>query len=282
MTMPTFCSCGLRPRPSSGVKAMRSNGFSANSMTLTKNATTACVTAATYGSSAACRREVSSCARAAKHASTTAQNSSEPFCPAQNAATVYGVGRLRDVYAQTYWMLKSWERRPFQSETDATASARKTPYTDRVTASSRSALPRQRPEKPTTAPQSASRKAVQSAKLPRNVMRQTLLGPLSAAASYRDPHLASTSVARKVPSRPSRPSTITSLLLAASEKVSGTRPPYDTGYSCRPAVMRKSICWVATSRRTDPGTTVAPPTLTPRSKSVESAEALAASSEGVK
>ena len=45
--MPTFWSCGLRPRPSAGVKARRSNGLEPNSMTLTKNATTAEVTPAT-------------------------------------------------------------------------------------------------------------------------------------------------------------------------------------------------------------------------------------------
>ena len=83
--MPTFCSCGLSPRPSAGVKASRSNGFDPNSMTLTKNATTAEVTPATYGIRSAYRRGVSSCARLAKIESTTAQNSSDPFCPAQKA-----------------------------------------------------------------------------------------------------------------------------------------------------------------------------------------------------
>ena len=47
MTMPMFCSCGLRPRPSSGMKFSRSNGFAAKIMTRTKNTTTMLVTPAT-------------------------------------------------------------------------------------------------------------------------------------------------------------------------------------------------------------------------------------------
>jgi hypothetical protein len=54
-------------------------------MTLTKNVTTVEVTPATYGISASYRLGVRSCARLANSYSTTAQNSSEPFCPAQNA-----------------------------------------------------------------------------------------------------------------------------------------------------------------------------------------------------
>jgi len=49
MTIPGFWSCGLSPRPSAGVKAIRSNGLAANTMVHTKKATTAEVTAATYG-----------------------------------------------------------------------------------------------------------------------------------------------------------------------------------------------------------------------------------------
>src|SRR2546429_5320004 len=57
-TMPGFCSWGLSPLPSSGVKASRANGFAANSITVTKNAATAHTTPATYGSSGAWRRDV--------------------------------------------------------------------------------------------------------------------------------------------------------------------------------------------------------------------------------
>ncbi len=41
MTIPTFCSWGLSPRPSAGTKASRSKGLAAKSMTLTKKHTTA-------------------------------------------------------------------------------------------------------------------------------------------------------------------------------------------------------------------------------------------------
>ena len=52
--MPGFCSCGLSPRPSAGVKGSRSNGLAPEkSMTATKNTVTAEVTPATYGMSGA-------------------------------------------------------------------------------------------------------------------------------------------------------------------------------------------------------------------------------------
>ena len=86
--MPGFCNCGLRPRPSGGVKPRRSNGLAPpNSITDTKNAMTRLVTPATYGSSSLCRAEVSAWASAPKIDRMTAQNSSEPFWPAQNAET---------------------------------------------------------------------------------------------------------------------------------------------------------------------------------------------------
>ena len=85
MTIPTFCSCGFSPRPSAGVKASRSNGSAAKIITLTKKVMTAAVTPATYGIRWAKRRGVSSWAALAKSESTTAQKSSEPFCPAQKA-----------------------------------------------------------------------------------------------------------------------------------------------------------------------------------------------------
>ena len=56
-----------------------------NSMTATKKTTTEEVTPATYGISARVARGVSACASAPKSESTTAQNRSDPFCPAQNA-----------------------------------------------------------------------------------------------------------------------------------------------------------------------------------------------------
>src|SRR3954463_13083071 len=97
MTMPAFWSCGLRPRPSAGVKPSRSKGLAAKSITLTKNATTAEVTPATYGIISLKRRGVRSCAALAKMDNTTAQKSSEPFCPAQNAEKMYADGRLLEV-----------------------------------------------------------------------------------------------------------------------------------------------------------------------------------------
>jgi len=45
--MPGFCSCGLSPRPSIGVKFSRSNGFAPKRVTATKNSVTADVTDAT-------------------------------------------------------------------------------------------------------------------------------------------------------------------------------------------------------------------------------------------
>src|SRR3954451_6148727 len=97
ITMPTFWSCGLRPRPSAGGKPSRSKGLAANSITLTKNATTADVTPATYGIRSLKRRGVRSCATLAKRDSTTAQNRSDPFWPAQNAEKMYAEGRLLEV-----------------------------------------------------------------------------------------------------------------------------------------------------------------------------------------
>jgi hypothetical protein len=85
--MPMFWAADLT-FPSGGVKGSRANGLEAKSITITKNTTTLLVTAATYGISARYRAEVSHCASEAKVASTTAQKSSEPFCPAQNAETM--------------------------------------------------------------------------------------------------------------------------------------------------------------------------------------------------
>ncbi len=47
--MPMFCSWGLSPRPSGGVKGSRSNGLAAKTITVTKKVTTLRVVAATYG-----------------------------------------------------------------------------------------------------------------------------------------------------------------------------------------------------------------------------------------
>src|SRR5947209_18095430 len=76
-TMPGFCSWGLSPLPSSGVKASRANGFAAKSITVTKNAATAHTTPATYGSSGAWRRDVNVRASEPNTDSTLAQKRSE-------------------------------------------------------------------------------------------------------------------------------------------------------------------------------------------------------------
>src|SRR5688572_17482435 len=105
------------------------------------------------------RRPVRSCAAAAKRESTTAQNNSEPFCPAQSAEKMYADGRLRDVYAQTYSMLKSWVISPFQSEIAATRRQPEITYTERTMVELSSGRPRQRPEKERTMHQRPMRKA---------------------------------------------------------------------------------------------------------------------------
>src|SRR3989442_11950751 len=94
-TMPGFCSWGLSPLPSSGVKASRANGFAANSITVTKNAATAHTTPATYGSSGAWRRDVNVRASEPNSDSTLAQKSRLPFWPAYSADQVLKIGRLR-------------------------------------------------------------------------------------------------------------------------------------------------------------------------------------------
>ena len=87
--MPTFWSCGLRPRPSAGVNGSRSNGFEPNSMTLTKNATTADVTPGHVRHQVARSGAASAAAPGCANSdSTTAQKSSEPFWPAQKADTM--------------------------------------------------------------------------------------------------------------------------------------------------------------------------------------------------
>src|SRR5688572_24674547 len=95
--IPGFWSWGLRPRPSAGVNAIRSNGSAPKIMVQTKKAVTAEVTPPTYGSSDRYRREVSSWASAPNSDSTTAQKSSDPFCPAQNAEKMYPEGRFLEV-----------------------------------------------------------------------------------------------------------------------------------------------------------------------------------------
>src|SRR5437016_10829127 len=82
-TMPGFCSWGLSPLPSSGVKASRANGFAANSITVTKNAATAHTTPATYGSSGAWRRDVNVTASEPNSDSTLAQKSRLPLARVQ-------------------------------------------------------------------------------------------------------------------------------------------------------------------------------------------------------
>jgi hypothetical protein len=62
--------------------------LAAKTITEVKNTTTESVTAATYGISGRNRGAESHCARVAKSDRTRAQNSSEPFCPAQKAETM--------------------------------------------------------------------------------------------------------------------------------------------------------------------------------------------------
>ena len=85
--MPGFCSCGFIPRPSAGVKASRSNGLAPEkSMTAMKNTVTDERDAGDVRHAAArSAAGVIACASVANSDSTTAQNSSEPFWPAQNA-----------------------------------------------------------------------------------------------------------------------------------------------------------------------------------------------------
>jgi hypothetical protein len=66
-------------------------------MVQTKKAVTAEVTPPTYGSSDRYRRDVSNWASAPKSDNTTAQKSSDPFCPAQNAEKMYPDGRFLEV-----------------------------------------------------------------------------------------------------------------------------------------------------------------------------------------
>jgi hypothetical protein len=71
-----------------GVKASRSNGLAAKTVTETKNTVTTEVTAATSGIRCAYRRGVTSCAAAANSDRTKAQNSRLPACPPYRAASL--------------------------------------------------------------------------------------------------------------------------------------------------------------------------------------------------
>src|SRR2546426_9434463 len=93
-TMPGFCSWGLSPLPSSGVKAKRANGVAANSITVTKNAATAHTTPATYRNRGAWRRHVHVRASEPNSASTRAQKNRLPFLPALRADRAQHIGGL--------------------------------------------------------------------------------------------------------------------------------------------------------------------------------------------
>ena len=75
----------MSPRPSGGVNESRWKGLAANTITEMKNTVTERVTAATYGIRGRWRGAESHWARLANVARTMAQNSREPFCPAQKA-----------------------------------------------------------------------------------------------------------------------------------------------------------------------------------------------------
>src|ERR1041385_3864508 len=174
MFFPGFGSCGFKPRPSSGVNGSRSNGLAEKSIVIRKNPTTTLVIPATYGSRASWRRLVMLWAAAPQMERITAQKSRVPFCPAQNAATTYEVGRLREVYWATYSMLKSCARRPFHWQSAATTRAAHTPWGERPAVAARSGRSCHRPKNATPAPHAAAKRASQSVNCPRRVTASRL------------------------------------------------------------------------------------------------------------
>ena len=85
--MPGFCSCGLSPRPSAGVNGqpLERIGPGEEHHRDEEDDDRGGDAGDIRHAGPRSRRGVSACASAAKSESTTAQNSSEPFCPAQNA-----------------------------------------------------------------------------------------------------------------------------------------------------------------------------------------------------
>ena len=100
----------------------------------------------------------------------SAQNSSDPACPAPKAVNRYTVGRLALVYDATNLMEKSCVKSAVHSPSDATSVKPKVAYTARSPLRTRSARPWAPPANETVAAQAAIRRATQSASSPARLM----------------------------------------------------------------------------------------------------------------
>src|SRR5687767_776457 len=117
--MPGFCSCGFSPRPSGGTQSRRSNGLEPRQIVARKNTSTSARVPETYGISSRLLVRLDQRVTAENIARMSAQKSSDPDWPPQNAAIVYTTGRFALVNDATYLMEKSWVRRAVHSPIEA-------------------------------------------------------------------------------------------------------------------------------------------------------------------
>ena len=117
--IPGFCSCGFIPRPSSGMKSSRVNGFALKQFVAMKKRRTAEIVPVAQGASCGLRRRFVAMAIVPYIERMSAQKSSEPACPLQNAVKMYAPGIVELMWLATYSSEKSFVRSAVHSPIDA-------------------------------------------------------------------------------------------------------------------------------------------------------------------
>src|SRR5436309_3379719 len=120
--MPGFCNCGFMPRPSSGMKSSRVNGFALKQVVAMKKSRTADSVPVAQGVRSGLRRRLVAMAIVEYIDRINAQNSIEPAWPLQNAVKMYGSGIVELMWLATYSTEKSFVRSAVQSPTDASTT----------------------------------------------------------------------------------------------------------------------------------------------------------------
>src|SRR4051812_6225015 len=117
--MPGFWSCGFIPRPSSGMKSRRVNGFALKHVVAMKNSRIADSVPVAHGISSRLRDRLVEIAMVPYIDRINAQKSIDPAWPLQNAVNTYTEGIVELMWLATYSSEKSRDSNAVHSPADA-------------------------------------------------------------------------------------------------------------------------------------------------------------------